>query len=235
MPAEGKLDVVGITAGYGETRILEDVSFSVSPGARVALLGRNGVGKTTTLATLVGQTTFHGGSIQLDGMELTRLKSFARAAGGLGYVPQTRNIFPSLSVEENLITGLKRRPRAALDEAYALFPRLKERRRNPGSSLSGGEQQMLTVARTLLGQPKVLLLDEPLEGLAPVICDQLMAALSSLSMSVLLVEQQIDRALDFCETVVVLDRGKVVHRGPSTTFRNDTALMERHLSVALSV
>lgn len=201
----------------------------------MALLGRNGVGKTTTLASIMGQTTRHAGFIHLGGEDLTSLKSSTRAAKGLGYVPQTRDIFPSLSVEENLVAGLKGRPRHELEEAYLLFPRLKERRRNPGVSLSGGEQQMLAIARTLLGQPKVLLLDEPLEGLAPVICDQLMVALASLSMGILLVEQQIDRALDFCDSVVVLDRGHVVHRGGAKAFRGDSALMERHLGLSLSI
>lgn len=232
--AKGLLEISGLTAGYGETRIIEDLGFSVPPKGRVALLGRNGVGKTTTFATLVGQTNRHAGSIRLDGVELTGLSSSARAEAGLGFVPQTRDIFKSLTVEENLITGLKNRPRSALEEAYALFPRLKERRSNGGGQLSGGEQQMLSVARALLGQPSVLLLDEPLEGLAPVICDQLMEALSHLDMTVILVEQQVDRALDFADTVVMLDRGQVVHMGPAAEARDDHALMERHLGVALA-
>ncbi|MCW2247944.1 branched-chain amino acid transport system ATP-binding protein [Azospirillum fermentarium] len=232
--AKGLLEISGLTAGYGETRIIEDLGFSVPPKGRVALLGRNGVGKTTTLATLVGQTNRHAGSIRLDGVELTGMSSSARAEAGLGFVPQTRDIFKSLTVEENLITGLKNRPRSALEEAYALFPRLKERRSNGGGQLSGGEQQMLSVARALLGQPSVLLLDEPLEGLAPVICDQLMEALSHLDMTLILVEQQVDRALDFADTVVMLDRGQVVHMGPAAEARDDHALMERHLGVALA-
>ncbi len=234
MKEKGFLEIAGLTAGYGETRILEDLTFSVLPKGRVALLGRNGVGKTTTMASLVGQTTRHAGSIRLDGVELTGLSSSARADAGLGFVPQTRDIFKSLTVEENLITGLKSRPRSALEEAYALFPRLKERRSNGGGQLSGGEQQMLSVARALLGQPSVLLLDEPLEGLAPVICDQLMEALSRLDMTVILVEQQVDRALDFADTVVMLDRGRVVHMGPAAAARDDHTLMERHLGVALA-
>lgn len=231
--ARGRLEVSGLTAGYGQTRIIENLSFSVPAGGRLALLGRNGVGKTTTLATLVGQTTRHGGSITLDGVELSTLGSSARAAAGLGYVPQTRDVFRSLTVEENLITGLKGRPHSALEDAYSLFPRLGERRRNGGGELSGGEQQMLSVARALLGRPTALLLDEPLEGLAPVICDQLMQALSQLSMTVILVEQQVDRALDFADEVVMLDRGRVVHRGPAAEAKNDHALMERHLGVSL--
>ncbi|AWK89918.1 ABC transporter ATP-binding protein [Azospirillum thermophilum] len=236
MPAatKGLLEVAGLTAGYGETLILEGVGFTVPPGGRLALLGRNGVGKTTTLATLVGQTTRRAGSIRLDGTELTGMTASSRALAGLGYVPQTRDVFRSLTVEENLVTGLKGRPRSALEEAYGLFPRLGERRRNGGGELSGGEQQMLSVARALLGQPSVLLLDEPLEGLAPVICDQLMAALSRLSMTIILVEQQVDRALDFAERIVFLDRGRVVHDGPAAAARDDQALLERHLGVALA-
>ncbi|MBP2297690.1 ABC transporter ATP-binding protein [Azospirillum picis] len=236
MPAEpaGALEVSDLHAGYGRTQILDGVSFTIPAGGRLALLGRNGVGKTTTLATLVGQTTRHGGSIRLGGVELGGLSSSARAAAGLGYVPQTRDIFKSLTVEENLGAGLKGRPRRALEEAYELFPRLGERRRNGGGELSGGEQQMLSVARALLGRPTALLLDEPLEGLAPVVCDTLMAALSRLEMTVLLVEQQVDRALDFADRVVFLDRGRVVHSGPAGTAKADAALLERHLGVALA-
>lgn len=232
--SRGRLEIAGLTAGYGQTRILEDLSFTVPAGRRLALLGRNGVGKTTTLATLVGQTARHAGSIKLDGIELTGLGSSARAAAGLGYVPQTRDIFKSLTVEENLIAGLNGRPRAALEEAYSLFPRLKERRNNGGDELSGGEQQMLSVARALLGRPKVLLLDEPLEGLAPVICDQLMQALADLTITTILVEQQVDRALDFAQEVVILDRGRMVHSGAAADLQGDHSLMERHLGVALA-
>ncbi|WP_207462699.1 ABC transporter ATP-binding protein [Azospirillum sp. SYSU D00513] len=227
----GLLEVSGLVAGYGETRIIDRVGFTVPAGGRLALLGRNGVGKSTLLATLVGQTTRHAGSIRLDGVEISGLNSSRRAAAGLGYVPQTRDVFRSLTVEENLVTGLKGRPRSALEEAYALFPRLAERRRNGGGELSGGEQQMLSVARALLGKPSVLLLDEPLEGLAPVICDLLMAALGTLDMTVVLVEQQVDRALDFCRDVIMMDRGRVVHSGPVAECRDDHALMERHLGV----
>ncbi|HYH19014.1 MAG TPA: ABC transporter ATP-binding protein [Azospirillum sp.] len=229
----GLLDISALTAGYGATRVVEDLTFTVPPGGRLAVLGRNGVGKTTLMATLVGQTTRHAGRIALDGVDLTALPSSRRALAGLGYVPQTRDVFRSLTVEENLVTGLKGRPRAALEEAYALFPRLKERRRNNAATLSGGEQQMLSVARALLGRPSVLLLDEPLEGLAPVVCDQLMQALSAIDTTVVLVEQQIDRALEFCEDVLILDRGRAVHLGKAAAARADHALLERHLGVAL--
>lgn len=230
----GTLEILGLTSGYGPTRIIEGLSLTVPAKRRLAVLGRNGVGKTTLLASIVGQATRHGGNLRLDGRDLTDKGSSERAILGIGYVPQTRDIFKSLTVEENLVTGLKGRPRSALNEAYELFPRLHERRRNGGAELSGGEQQMLSVARALLGQPTVLLLDEPLEGLAPVICDQLMATLSQLEMTIILVEQQVDRALEFAEEVVMLDRGFIVHQGDARAARNDQALLERHLGVALA-
>ena len=173
--AAAALEVEGLTAGYGPTQILEDISFSVPAGQRVAVLGRNGMGKTTLFATLMGQTRRIAGKISIGGTDVSALGSSARALTGFGYVPQTRDVFKSLTVEENLSVGLKGRDRAGLEEAYSMFPRLKERRRNLGSQLSGGEQQMLSTTRAILGQPTVLLLDEPLEGLAPVICDELMA------------------------------------------------------------
>ncbi|NEV78607.1 ATP-binding cassette domain-containing protein, partial [Rhodopseudomonas sp. BR0C11] len=173
MPA-ARLEVQGLAAGYGSVSILSDISFAVPAGGRLTVLGRNGVGKTTLLATLMGLTTHKGGTVRVGEREVTGLKTYARAAAGLGYVPQTRDVFRSLTVEENLFTGLKGRPRSELESVYAMFPRLAERRNHGGMQLSGGEQQMLSLARTLLGKPTVLLLDEPLEGLAPVICDQLM-------------------------------------------------------------
>lgn len=234
MPA-ASLDIAGLTAGYGPTRILEDVSFAVPAGGRMAVLGRNGMGKTTLFATLAGQTDFQGGSARLDGVELTRLDGSGRALLGLGYVPQHRAIFKSLTVEENLLVGIKARPSAAIEEAYVLFPRLKERRYNPGGKLSGGEQQMLTTARTILGQPKVLLLDEPLEGLAPVICEELMAAFTRLAdskaMTILLVEQRIKAALAFAETVLILERGRVAWQGTPAALEAQPEVVERLLGV----
>jgi branched-chain amino acid transport system ATP-binding protein len=235
--AAAQLEVRGLTAGYGETRILENVSFSLPAGNRLAVLGRNGMGKTTLLATLVGQTRRHAGAIRIDGTDLSYLRSSARAARGLGYVPQTRDVFKSLTVEENLQVGLKGRPRAAIDEAYAMFPRLKERRRNLGSQLSGGEQQMLSTTRAILGQPSVLLLDEPLEGLAPVICDELMASLTALAterrMTIVLVEQQIERALDFADAVLLLERGRVAWSGTAAALRDDHAVIDRFIGVGI--
>jgi branched-chain amino acid transport system ATP-binding protein len=165
------------------------------------------------------------------------MRSSARAARGFGYVPQTRDVFRSLTVEENLQVGLKGRPRSALEEAYAMFPRLKERRRNLGWQLSGGEQQMLSTARTILGNPSILLLDEPLEGLAPVICDELMASLTALAvdrrMTIVLVEQQIERALAFAESVLLVERGRVAWCGSSTELRHDQGLVERYIGVGI--
>lgn len=229
------LEIAGLTAGYGATQIVDGASFAVAAGGRLAVLGRNGVGKTTLLAALMGLARRHEGRILLDGEDVAALSTPERARRGLGYVPQTRDVFRSLTVEENLVAGLKERPRAALAEAYALFPRLGERRRQTASLLSGGEQQMLSTARTVLGRPRILLLDEPLEGLAPVICDELMAALHRLTESgdvtIVLVEQQIERALDFAEDTVVMDRGRIVWSGPSPSLRGDGALIERHLGV----
>ena len=232
-----QLEVTGLAAGYGETQVLFDLSFTLPARSRLAVLGRNGVGKTTLLATLMGLTRRTGGRIVLEGQDVAALTSAARAHLGFGYVPQTRDVFRSLTVEENLLAGLKGRPRAAVEEAFALFPRLKERRRNASGTLSGGEQQMLSTARTLLGQPTLLLLDEPLEGLAPVICDELMAALDRLtrerSLSVILVEQQIDRAIDFAETVIFMDRGRVVRSATASELRADSSIVERHAGVSV--
>ncbi|MGO4714251.1 ABC transporter ATP-binding protein [Bradyrhizobium sp. 2TAF24] len=236
MPA-ARLDVEHLSAGYGPTQVVSDMSFAIDAGHRLAVLGRNGVGKTTLLATLMGLTTRHQGRISVDGQNVAETRASARARSGIGYVPQTRDIFRSLSVEENLVAGLKGRPRAALNEAYEMFPRLAERRRNLGQQLSGGEQQMLAMARTLLGQPSILLLDEPLEGLAPVICDELMAMISKLAasgdMTVLLVEQQIERALDFADSVIVIERGRAAWTGAASEMKQDRALVERLLGVGI--
>jgi branched-chain amino acid transport system ATP-binding protein len=231
------LELRSLTAGYGVTSVIEDITFGIEAGKTLAVLGRNGVGKTTLLASLMGVTRRHAGQILLDGEEISTLSPTDRALKGLGYIPQTRDIFSSLNVEENLRVGLKSRNRSAVNEAYELFPRLKERRTIAAGHLSGGEQQMLSVARTLLGQPRVLLLDEPLEGLAPVICDELMVTLHALGakgeMTILLVEQQIERALDFASDVIILDRGRIVWRGSSKELRSDPALIERHIGVGI--
>ena len=234
MPA-ASLDVRNLSAGYGPTVVLEDVSFSVPSGARLSSLGRNGLGKTTLLSTLMGLNRRYGGDILVGGKNVSSLKSSERARQGIGLVPQTRDIFRSLTVEENLIVGVKDRPRSVIQEAYDMFPRLHERRSNLGWQLSGGEQQMLSTARTILGRPSLLLLDEPLEGLAPVICEELMAAFTRLAssgeMTVLLVEQRLESALDFADTVLILERGRIAWQGTSETLRSDHGLVERYIGV----
>ena len=236
MPA-ARLEVERLSAGYGPTQIVSEMSFEVPAGGRLAILGRNGVGKTTLLATLMGLSTRHHGRILADGNDISSLRTSARALRGMGYVPQTRDIFSSLTVEENLSTGFKTRDRDGLDGIYQMFPRLAERRRHLGLQLSGGEQQMLSMARTLLGKPSILLLDEPLEGLAPVICDQLMETISRLAisgdMTIILVEQQIERALNFADRVMVVERGRVVWEGASEELKSDRALVNRLLGVGI--
>ncbi|PTX04832.1 ABC transporter ATP-binding protein [Pararhodobacter aggregans] len=233
---EAVLELEGLVAGYGDTTVLQGISLSVPKGQRLAVIGRNGVGKTTLLASIMGLTRQHGGKVRYRGHDLHGLAPHRRSALGLGLVPQTRDIFPSLSVEENLIAGM--RGDASLDEAYALFPRLKERRRNGGGQLSGGEQQMLSIARTLMGRPELLMLDEPLEGLAPVICDMLMETFEALAAdgrhTIVLVEQHTDLALSFAEQVLILDAGSIVHAGPAETLRLDPSILERHVGVGLA-
>ena len=236
MPA-ARLEVERLSAGYGPTQIVSDMSFDVPAGGRLAILGRNGVGKTTLLATLMGLSTRHHGRIVADGHDISTMRTSARALCGLGYVPQTRDIFGSLTVEENLSTGFKTRERDGLAGIYEMFPRLAERRRHLGLQLSGGEQQMLSMARTLLGKPSILLLDEPLEGLAPVICDQLMETISGLAtsgdMTIILVEQQIERALNFADRVMVVERGRAVWEGASDELKSDRSLVNRLLGVGI--
>jgi branched-chain amino acid transport system ATP-binding protein len=234
MPA-ASLEVRALSAGYGPTIVLEEVSFSVPAGSRLSILGRNGMGKTTLLSSLMGLTRRYGGGILLDGADVAGSKSSDRARKGMGLVPQTRDIFRSLTVEENLLVGIKDRPRSVIREAYDMFPRLLERRRNLGWQLSGGEQQMLSTARTILGRPSVLLLDEPLEGLAPVICEELMAAFTRLAaggeMTILLVEQRLESALDFAESVLILERGRIAWQGSSEALRADQGLVEHYIGV----
>lgn len=234
MPAM-PLEVDNLSAGYGPTQVLDKVSFSVAAGGRLAVLGRNGMGKTTLLATLAGQTRRYDGRIRLGATDVTGMASAARAHQGLGYVPQARCIFPTLTVEENLFVGLKNRPKTALEEAFQMFPRLKERRRNFGNQLSGGEQQMLSTARTILGRPAILLLDEPLEGLAPVICEELMSAFTELAktgdMTIVLVEQRIQSALDFADHVIILERGRLAWSGTPQALAADHEVVDRLLGV----
>jgi branched-chain amino acid transport system ATP-binding protein len=212
------LSLSNVRAGYGETIVLEDVAFTLPERGSLAVLGRNGVGKTTLLATIMGHTTFHSGKILFNGREMNSSAVFERARAGIGYVPQDRLIFPSLSVEENL-TVAARPGRWTLERVYDLFPRLAERRSHRGNQISGGEQQMLAIGRALMGNPTLLLMDEPLEGLAPIIVEMLLKALKRLisedSLAVVLVEQHAKLALQVTRTALVMRRGKVVHEGPS--------------------
>ena len=218
------LSLSRVRAGYGETVVLEDVDLELPERGALAVLGRNGVGKTTLLATIMGHTTFHSGEITLNGRAVSRLPVYERSKLGIGYVPQEREIFPSLTLEENL--SVAARPgRWTLERVYELFPRLKERKIARGNQLSGGEQQMLAIGRALMGNPSLLLMDEPLEGLAPIIVEGLLKALRRLiaedSLAVLLVEQHAKLALGVTQSAMVLNRGRVSYSGPSAELLAD--------------
>jgi branched-chain amino acid transport system ATP-binding protein len=229
------LTVEGLSAGYGEAVVLQDVSFSLQEGATLALLGRNGTGKTTLINTLVGATRQHAGRIGLAGVALHKLPSHARAAAGIGWVPQERNIFKSLTVHENL-TAVARPGKWTPEGVYAMFPRLAERKGNLGTQLSGGEQQMLAVARALVVNPRLLLLDEPLEGLAPIIVEELLRAIRRITreegLSAIIVEQHPQAILAISDQALVLDRGTIAHAGTAHELREDPALVDRLLGVA---
>ena len=226
-----------VVAGYGPITVLNGLNLSVQPQERLAVIGRNGVGKTTALRCIVGTASLRSGRVVYDGEDISAISPHQRAWRGLGYVPQTRDIFKSLTVEENLVAGLKRRPRSALDEAYTLFPRLAERRRNGGGQLSGGEQQMLSVARALLGQPRLLLLDEPLEGLAPLIRLELLNAFKRMSadlgITVVIVEQQVKEVLRYADQALVMEHGAAAHQAPADELLNDNATLERYVGMAV--
>ncbi len=224
-----------VRAGYGETTVIDGVSLHLAPGSTMALLGRNGVGKTTLFATIMGHTRQHGGEIRFNGTDITRFAPYLRARKGLALAPQEREIFKSLTVEENL-TVAAREGRWTLPRIYEFFPRLAERHRNRGDQLSGGEQQMLTIGRALMGNPTFLLLDEPMEGLAPVIVDAVLAGLHRLrqedDMAILLVEQHARLALEFADDALVLDRGKVVYTGAAKALLASPQTMANLLGVA---
>ena len=214
----GGLSLESVRAGYGETIVLDGISLDLPAGGTLAVLGRNGVGKTTLLATVAGHSTLHGGHIRFGATDISTLTPYRRAGLGIALVPQEREIFPSLSVEENLQVAEQPGP-WSLARVYELFPSLAERRRNRGNHLSGGEQQMLAIGRALMGNPSLLLMDEPLEGLAPVIVDGLLLALGRLKeegrLAMLLVEQHARLALEFADKTIILDRGRIVFTGPS--------------------
>jgi len=225
------LELNAVRAGYGEAVVLEDISLELAEGGSLAVLGRNGVGKSTLLLTIMGFTRLHSGSICLNSQRIDALPPHRRAQLGLGWVAQEREIFPSLSVEENL-TVAARPGRWELESVYRLFPRLQERRTNMGNQLSGGEQQMLAIARALMTNPTLLLLDEPLEGLAPIIVEELAGALKNLQgMATILVEQHTDIALSLTEDAVVIERGRVVHRARSAELARDPQMAERVLGL----
>ncbi len=224
-----ELKLRSIVAGYAGTTVLENVELSVKRGERVGIIGRNGAGKTTTLATAMGLTQQISGQVLLDGIDVSSLPTPDRARRGLGYVPQTRDIFKSMTVRDNLRTGLQGGPDARLEDAYAIFPRLYERRDNFGNELSGGEQQMLSIARSLMGQPDILLLDEPLEGLAPVVAQELMSSLTKFSsergLGCILVEQHVALVLEFATSILLLERGQPAFWGATQELKNQPELL----------
>jgi branched-chain amino acid transport system ATP-binding protein len=229
------LELRQVSAGYGDTVVLEDINLTLSPGENISIIGRNGVGKTTLLATIMGHTRLHKGEVLLDNRSLSRMPIHARALAGLGFVPQEREIFPSLSVRENL--EIAARPgHWTLPRVFELFPNLKERLSNMGNQLSGGEQQMLSIARALLTNPSVLLMDEPTEGLAPVIVEALTGVLIKLSsesaMSIILVEQNSRVALAFADRTVVMNKGRIVCDGASAALRDDPERLAQLVGLA---
>ncbi|UIK07888.1 ABC transporter ATP-binding protein [Neorhizobium galegae] len=223
-----------LVAGYGEASVLAGISLTIEEGKTLALLGRNGTGKTTFVNTLAGVTTHHSGSIHLMGRDVTKLRADRRAAAGIGWVPQERNIFKSLTVEENM-TAIARPGVWTLERVYTMFPRLKERRKNLGNQLSGGEQQMLAVGRALMVNPKLLLLDEPTEGLAPIIVDELLAAIQRITqgegMSAIIIEQKARKVLPLSDDAVILDRGAIVYQGTSADLLANDEVLGKHLTV----
>jgi branched-chain amino acid transport system ATP-binding protein len=231
------LEVTALRAGYGLAEVLFGVTFSAGPGEVVALLGRNGMGKTTTISAIMGLIKPAGGRIAFDGLRLEGLPSYRIAQAGLGLVPEGRQIFPALSAEENLIATSASRSGAArwtLKEIYCLFPRLAERRHNMGNQLSGGEQQMLAIGRALMTNPKLLILDEATEGLAPLIRQDIWACLNRLKaegQSILIVDKNIDALIELADRHVVLEKGEVVWVGTSKALAENPAIGQRYLRI----
>ena len=229
---EPLLALRGVRAGYGEAVVLEDISLELAAGGSLAVLGRNGVGKSTLLLTIMGYTRLHQGGVHFKAQDITSLAPHRRARLGLGWVAQEREIFPSLTLEENL-TVAARPGRWDLASVYRLCPRRQERKANMGNQLSGGEQQMLAIARALMTNPELLLLDEPLEGLAPIIVEELDASLKNLQgMAMVLVEQHTEIALSLTEDAVVVERGRIVHRARSAELARDPDMAERVLGLS---
>ena len=228
------LSLKSVTAGYGETIALENIDLEIRAGEAVSIIGRNGVGKSTLLMTIMGHTDLHSGSVHLNGKEITAAKPCQRVWNGLGLVPQERVIFSSLTVDENLAVAVRPGPWTG-ERVYSMFPQLNARRQNLGNQLSGGEQQMLAIGRALVGNPNVLLMDEPSEGLAPVIVEELQSVMNLLreesSMTIVLVEQNSRVALEFSERCIVMNRGRIVRDGSSEALRRDQTLLERLIGV----
>jgi branched-chain amino acid transport system ATP-binding protein len=229
------LRIEDLSAGYGHGVVISGLSLTISEGEALAVLGRNGMGKTTLVATLMGATHLHGGRIWFRGAEITRLASYRRAEAGLGWVPQERDIFPSLTVEENL-TAVARPGLWTPSRVFTLFPRLGGVRHNFGNQLSGGEQQMLAIGRALVLNPALLLLDEPLEGLAPIVVQELLAAIGTMihsgGLAVLLVEQHARQILPLTDRAIILERGRIVLLGASSDLQADPATFEKWLGLA---
>ena len=226
----------GVVSGYGNAVVLDDLSFVLPEAKSLAVLGRNGVGKTTLLETLMGHTRIMRGCIRWGRSDITFLEPHKRARAGLGWVPQEREVFPSLTVEENLRV-VARHGKWDLQRVYRFFPRLQERRRNYGNQLSGGEQQMLAIGRALMTNPQILLLDEPMEGLAPIVVDELARAINSLcveeGLASIVVEQHPVLALSMTDQAIVLERGCIVYEGGSASLAADTALLDSLLGVGI--
>jgi branched-chain amino acid transport system ATP-binding protein len=229
------LCIEGLRAGYGEAVVLQGLSLRLAESRVLALLGRNGTGKTTLINSIVGITRRFGGTLSLGGLDITGMRADQRARAGIGWVPQERNIFRSLTVEENMTAVAQPGP-WTVAKVYAMFPRLKERRNNFGNQLSGGEQQMLAIGRALTLNPKVLLLDEPTEGLAPIIVEELLKALGTITRAggtcSIIVEQNAQKILGLADRVVILERGAIVHDAASSALRADPAVLERFLGVS---
>jgi branched-chain amino acid transport system ATP-binding protein len=228
------LELVDVRAGYGDAVVLDGVSLSLAADGALAVLGRNGVGKSTLILTILGFTRLHRGRILWQGEDISRLPPHRRVQLGIGWVAQEREIFPSLTVEENL-TVAARPGRWEISSVYGLFPRLRERKGNFGNQLSGGEQQMLAIARALMTNPTLLLLDEPLEGLAPIIVEELVRALKNLEgIATILVEQHTGVALGMTQDAIVIERGTIAHRAKSADFAKDAATLERYVGLKVT-
>jgi branched-chain amino acid transport system ATP-binding protein len=229
------LEIDNLRAGYGEAVVLPKMSLNLGDGQVLALLGRNGTGKTTLINSIVGVTHRFSGTIKLGGRDISALRPDQRARAGIGWVPQERNIFRSLTVEENM-TAVAQPGLWTVEKVYEMFPRLRERKSNFGNQLSGGEQQMLAIGRALTLNPQVLLLDEPTEGLAPIIVEELLAALGKITRSggicSIIVEQNAQKILGLADRAVILDRGAIVHDADSAALKADPAALERFLGVA---